>query len=133
MAYTLVNQNDPTIENFRGAFLKIRRALGVTAFGINEVRLPAGARGVEHDEQETGHDEVYVVVDGSGVFRIDDDQVPVTNGDYLRVDATSTRRSPPGIRGCGSSWSAPNRKLRTTAAHRCSTSRWREPAAPARR
>ena len=39
-------------------FFKIRRALGTTAFGINEFRMPAGFEGPEHDEVETGHEEV---------------------------------------------------------------------------
>lgn len=71
--------------------MKIRRALGTTAFGINEVRLPAGAEGREHDESETGHEEVYLVLDGSGLFRIDGEDVSLAPGDYLRVDAGSTR------------------------------------------
>ena len=40
VAYTLIHGDDPGIESFRGVFMKIRRALGATAFGINEVRLP---------------------------------------------------------------------------------------------
>jgi uncharacterized cupin superfamily protein len=91
MGYTLVNRDDPSIESFRGAFFKIRRSLGTTAFGINEVRLPAGAEGIEHDEVETGHEEVYIVLAGGGTFTVDGEGVAVTGGDYLRVDAASRR------------------------------------------
>ena len=91
MAYTLVNHDDPSIESFRGAFFKLRRALGTTAFGINEIRLPAGADGIEHDELETGHEEVYIVLSGGGTFTIDGEAVPVGEGDYLRVDAAARR------------------------------------------
>jgi len=35
MTYTLLHGDDPGIESFRGVFMKIRRALGTTAFGIN--------------------------------------------------------------------------------------------------
>jgi quercetin dioxygenase-like cupin family protein len=91
MAYTLVNHDDPSIESFRGAFFKIRRALGTTAFGINEIRLPAGAEGIEHDETETGHEEVYIVLSGSGTFTVDGEAVDVGEGDYLRVDAGARR------------------------------------------
>jgi hypothetical protein len=31
-----------------GQFFKVRKALGVNAFGLNEVRLPAGESGPEH-------------------------------------------------------------------------------------
>lgn len=91
MAYTLVNHDDPSIESFRGAFFKIRRALGTTAFGINEIRLPAGAEGIEHDETETGHEEVYIVLEGGGTFTVDGEAVGVSEGDYLRVTADAKR------------------------------------------
>jgi quercetin dioxygenase-like cupin family protein len=91
MTYTLVNHDDPSVESFRGVFFKIRRSLGTTAFGINEIRLPAGAEGIEHDETETGHEEVYVVLSGSGTFTVDGESVPVGDGDYLRVDAEARR------------------------------------------
>jgi mannose-6-phosphate isomerase-like protein (cupin superfamily) len=98
MAYTLLHGDDPGIESFRGVFMKIRRALGTTAFGINEVRMPPDAAGMEHDEAETGHEEVYVVLDGTGAIIVDGEPVAVAAGDYLRVDAAATRqlKSGPG-------------------------------------
>ena len=99
MGYTLINRDDPSIESFRGAFFKIRRALGATGFGINEVRLPAGLEGVEHDEVETGHEEVYIVIEGGGTFTVDGDEVKVTSGDYLRIDPAATRRAVGGPEG----------------------------------
>ena len=101
MAYTLLHEGDASIESFRGVFMKMRRALGTTAFGLNELRLPPGAEGVEHDETTTGHEEVYVVLSGGGTFTIDGEDVSVTEGDYLRVDPPSTRRvvaGPEGLR-----------------------------------
>ena len=77
MGYTLINRDDPSIESFRGAFFKIRRALGTTAIGINEIRFPPGIEGPEHDELDTGHEEIYVVLEGSGTFTIDGEAVPV--------------------------------------------------------
>ena len=91
MGYTLLNHDDPSIESFRGAFFKMRKALGKTAFGINEIRLPANTPGVEHNEADTGHEEVYVVIEGSGTFTIDGEAVEVAEGDYVRIDADSTR------------------------------------------
>jgi quercetin dioxygenase-like cupin family protein len=99
MGYTLINHDDPSIENFRDAFFKIRRALGTTAFGINEIRLPAGVAGTEHDETETGHEEVYIVLDGSGTFTVDGDGVETVAGDYLRVDAAANRQVVAGPEG----------------------------------
>jgi quercetin dioxygenase-like cupin family protein len=101
MAYTLVHGDDPEIESFRGVFMKIRRALGATAFGINEVRLPPDAAGSEHDEAATGHEEVYLVLDGGGVMTVDGEAIAVATGDYVRVDAASNRQvqaGPDGMR-----------------------------------
>jgi mannose-6-phosphate isomerase-like protein (cupin superfamily) len=97
--YTLLHEGDPSIESFRGVFMKMRRALGTTAFGINEVRMPAGAAGMEHDESETGHEEVYVVLAGTGTFKVDGEDIAVAPGDYLRVDAAATRQVFAGSEG----------------------------------
>ncbi len=99
MGYTLINRDDPSIESFRGAFFKIRRALGTTAIGINEIRFPPGIEGPEHDELDTGHEEIYIVLEGSGTFTIDGEAVPVVVGDYLRVDADARRQAGAGPDG----------------------------------
>lgn len=92
MSYTLVHGDDPAIESFRGVFMKIRRALGTTAFGINELRMPPGFEGLEHNEIDTGHEEVYLVLGGTGTVTIDGDSVEIREGDYLRVDPAATRK-----------------------------------------
>ena len=99
MGYTLINRDDPSVESFRGAFFKIRRALGTTAIGINEVRFPPGGEGPEHDELDTGHEEIYIVLEGSGTFTIDGEAVLVGVGDYLRVDADAKRQAAAGPEG----------------------------------
>jgi quercetin dioxygenase-like cupin family protein len=91
-AYTKVNRDDPSIEVFRGAFAKMRLALGTTAFGINEIRMPAEFAGPEHDEQDTGHEEVYVVLAGSGTATVDGVELVLGEGDYLRVAPEAVRQ-----------------------------------------
>jgi len=103
MTYTLLNADDPSVESFRDVFFKIRRALGTTAFGLNELRMPPGAKGLEHDESETGHEEVYVVLSGSGTATIDGESEGIASGDYLRVGAESTRQIVAGPTACASS------------------------------
>ena len=101
MSYTYLRGDDPEIEVFMGTFRKIRRALGTSAFGVNEVRLPAGAAGREHDETDTGHDEVYAIIAGSGTFQVDGEQIEVRPGDYLRVEPGTVRQPvarPDGLR-----------------------------------
>jgi mannose-6-phosphate isomerase-like protein (cupin superfamily) len=72
-------------------FRKIRRVLGVTAFGINAIVLPAGIEtGTHwHDEQE----EVYFVHRGEVEFVFgDSDTVRLGPGGVVRVDAATRRK-----------------------------------------
>src|SRR5579859_1019583 len=71
-------------------FRKVRRELGVTAFGINGIVLPAGhATGVHyHDEQE----ETYFVHQGTVEFRFGDGTTHVVGpGGVVRVDPATHR------------------------------------------
>jgi mannose-6-phosphate isomerase-like protein (cupin superfamily) len=77
-------------------FRKIRRQLGVTAFGINALVLPPGyATGVHyHDEQE----ETYFVHRGEVEFRFGDGSTHlVPAGGVVRVSASTHR----GLRNAG--------------------------------
>jgi mannose-6-phosphate isomerase-like protein (cupin superfamily) len=69
----------------------IRRRLKATAFGINWFELRPGVVGREHDESDTGQEEVYVVVRGSGTMTVDGEVVPLCPGTFVRVDPSSTR------------------------------------------
>jgi mannose-6-phosphate isomerase-like protein (cupin superfamily) len=78
-------------------FRKVRRALDVTAFGINALVLPPGyATGVHyHDRQE----ETYFVHHGEVEFRFGDGSSHVLGpGGFARVDAATHR----GMRNIGS-------------------------------
>ena len=74
-------------------------ALGVTAFGSNEIRLPPGGQGRGHDEQKGAEEEVYVGLAGSGTFTVDDEVLDFGPGSYLRVDPRSTRVAEAGPGG----------------------------------
>ena len=89
MSHTLIQAAE--VEPAFGVFRKMRAALGVEGFGINQVELPPGASGREHDEARTGQEEVYVVLAGSGTMAVDGEDVPLRTGSWLRVDAGSTR------------------------------------------
>ena len=106
MGYTLINRDDPSIESFRGAFFKIRRALGTTAFGINEVRLPPGSEGVEHDEVETGPRGGVHRARGRWHVHVDGEAVAVTAATTSASTPTRRVRSSPEPTGSRSSSSA---------------------------
>ena len=56
--------------------------------------------GPEHDETESRHEEVNVIVRGSGVYRVDGNEVAVNEGTVCRFDPETTRQlvaGPDGI------------------------------------
>jgi mannose-6-phosphate isomerase-like protein (cupin superfamily) len=79
-------------DELEGTVKKVRRALGVTAFGVNYFDLPALAEGLEHNETRSNQEEVYVYVKGSGRLRVGDDEIEVRAGIAVRVDPEVTRQ-----------------------------------------
>jgi uncharacterized cupin superfamily protein len=96
-SYTVADSEQ--VEAAMGAFRKMRIALGLKAFGLNQIEMPPGFAGPEHDESGTTHEEVYVVLDGSGDLQVDGDHVQLVPGRYVRVDAGATRQITAGDEG----------------------------------
>ena len=71
-------------------FRKVRRELGVTAFGVNAVIYPPGQEGFlhYHDEQ----DELYFVHRGRASFEVDGDEFELGPGGVVYVESTTPRR-----------------------------------------
>ena len=99
MGYSIVNVGELEPAGPGGAVRFVRRELGVEAFGINWYEIPPNTEGREHDEQESGQEEVNVVIRGSGVYRIDGEEVPVREGTFLRFDPETTRMPVAGPEG----------------------------------
>jgi mannose-6-phosphate isomerase-like protein (cupin superfamily) len=91
LGYDVVRVDELAPAGPGGAVRFVRRELGVAAFGINWFELPPNAVGREHDECESGQEEVYVVVGGDGIWRVGGEEVRVARGTVLRVDAETTR------------------------------------------
>ena len=70
-------------------FLSLRRALGVSSFGISQMTLKPGQRGRihRHDRQE----EVYLVISGELTVSIEDAEETLAPGELMRV-APEVRR-----------------------------------------
>ncbi len=71
-------------------FRKVRKELGVTAFGVNAVVIPPGytSRRHLHERQE----ELYFVHRGTIEFRFDDDAAQTLGpGGFARVDPSTVR------------------------------------------
>jgi mannose-6-phosphate isomerase-like protein (cupin superfamily) len=73
-----------------GVFRKVRRELGVTAFGVNALVLAPGvvSRPHFHDEQ----DELYFVHRGTAGFEVDGEKFELGSGGACYVESTSRRR-----------------------------------------
>ena len=99
MGYSVVHVEDIEPAGPGGAVRFVRRELGVEAFGINWFEIPPGASGHEHSEAGSGQEEVLLVVRGGGHWRIDDAEVPVRAGSFVRIDPEATRCPVAGAEG----------------------------------
>jgi mannose-6-phosphate isomerase-like protein (cupin superfamily) len=97
--YSVVNVDELAGEGPDGRILKVRRALDARGFGLNLFRLPAEAEGLEHDHADAGQEEVYFVLAGSGVLRVEGEEVERGRGTAVRVAPEATRRLVAGPEG----------------------------------
>jgi mannose-6-phosphate isomerase-like protein (cupin superfamily) len=83
---TTRTQLDPDVGE---RFLALRRQLGVTSFGMNQIVLEPGQRGRIH--RHARQEEVYLVLDGTLTLVIEDDPTDLSQGELIRV-APGVRR-----------------------------------------
>jgi mannose-6-phosphate isomerase-like protein (cupin superfamily) len=91
VGYSVADLDSLEGEGPGGMVRKVRRALGAQAFGFNYFTIPPGVEGREHDHAESNMEEVYFVVRGSGVMRVDGEEVELRASRFLRVDGASVR------------------------------------------
>jgi len=85
---------------FSGGFVKARAELGVRAFGMQVIQLPPGFENYpEHDHAETGQEEVFVTLSGSGWMDIEGDRVEMEPQTLIRVGPATKRKVFPGPDG----------------------------------
>jgi mannose-6-phosphate isomerase-like protein (cupin superfamily) len=70
-------------------FVGLRRQLGVSSFGINQIVLQPGQRGRIHRHQR--QEEVYLVLEGSLTLIVEEEQLELGEGELIRV-APALRR-----------------------------------------
>jgi mannose-6-phosphate isomerase-like protein (cupin superfamily) len=87
---------------FGGGFVKARAELGVTAFGMQVIQLPPDyADYPEHDHAESGQEEVFVALSGSGWMEVAGERVELDAETMVRVAAETRRKvfaGPKGLR-----------------------------------
>ncbi len=71
-------------------FRKVRKALGVTAFGVNALVMPPGYEGFlhYHDTQ----DELYFVHSGTARFEVEGETRELGPGSLVHVESTTPRK-----------------------------------------
>jgi mannose-6-phosphate isomerase-like protein (cupin superfamily) len=78
---------------FGGGFRRVRAGLGVTAFGLAVIELPANFSNYpEHTHEHDGQEEVYTVVEGRAILELGDESHELIPGVWARVGATERRR-----------------------------------------
>jgi hypothetical protein len=73
-------------------FMKlVRPGLEIGAFGANIMDLPPDYRTKAHDEGESGQQELYVALRGSGAVEVGEERVPLDPEHLVRVDSGTSR------------------------------------------
>jgi quercetin dioxygenase-like cupin family protein len=68
-----------------------RKALGTSAFGFNLVEIEPGGEMPEHTEAESGQVELYVILEGDGVLRIEGEDHPAPPGTFASIEPPVSR------------------------------------------
>ena len=71
-------------------FRSVRRALGVSAFGVNAIVMPSGFDGFDH--WHDSQDELYFVHSGTARFEVGGDVRELGPGGLVHVESTTPRK-----------------------------------------
>ena len=74
-----------------GGWRLVRRTLGLEAFGLNVVTIPAGEQIPEHDETGRDQEEVFFVISGRPTLVVDGEDHPAQAGTFARLDPEHRR------------------------------------------
>ena len=81
-----------SMEGSGGATWKLaRKALGTSAFGFNLVEIAPGGEIPEHDEAASGQVELYIVLEGEAVMRLDGEDHPAPAGTFASIEPSASR------------------------------------------
>ena len=97
MTHKLVEASD--VEAGHGVFRALSDPLGVRAFRINQLELPPGHEGPEHDHNGDGQEEVYAVISGWGTLLVDNEEISLKPGSYAFCSPESRRQIKAGDEG----------------------------------
>jgi hypothetical protein len=88
------------LEGYQGQFLYAGKGLGITAWGMNMLRLPPDWTDYpEHDHAADGQEEVYIVMMGDAMLEAEGESWRLVPGMLARVGSTQKRKIIPGDGG----------------------------------
>ena len=84
----------PTLPDHGAAWAPVRHALDIAAFGVNAFTASdSGAEVIEdHDESDSRHEELYVVLTGRAEFTVGDESFEAPAGTLVAVRDPDLRR-----------------------------------------
>lgn len=68
-----------------------RKALGTSAFGFNLVEIGPGGQIPEHDEAGSGQVELYAILEGEAVLKIEGAEHPAPAGTFASIEPPASR------------------------------------------
>lgn len=73
------------------SWLLARKALGTSCFGFNLVEIGPGGQIPEHDESGSGQVEVYAILEGEAVLRLDGEEIAAPAGTWASIEPSASR------------------------------------------
>ncbi len=68
-----------------------RKALGTSAFGYNLVEIGPGGQIPEHNEEESGQVELFIILEGDAVMRLDGEDHEAPAGTFASIEPPASR------------------------------------------
>jgi quercetin dioxygenase-like cupin family protein len=92
-SYTIKHRDEfDSMEGSGEATWKLaRKALATSAFGFNLVEIGPGGEIPEHDEAESGQVELYVILEGEAVMRLEGEEHPAPAGTFASIEPPAKR------------------------------------------
>jgi quercetin dioxygenase-like cupin family protein len=91
--YTIKHRDEfETMEGSGDSSWKLaRKALGTSAFGFNLVEIAPGGQIPEHDEAQSGQVELYAILEGEAVLRLDGEDHAAPAGTFASIEPPASR------------------------------------------
>jgi len=92
-SYTIKHRDEfETMEGSGDSSWKLaRKALGTSSFGFNLVEIAPGGQIPEHDEAQSGQVELYAILEGEAILRLDGEDHAAPAGTFASIEPAATR------------------------------------------